>query len=159
MSYSNTNYIVLGAVIEEMTGRSIEETFRSLLAVPLGLNDSSWLYDPALFDDGAHPYLERRNGELTDGWDDGFVSTDYVGEVWTDGGLATTGADLARFANALVVGDRYSRLRPAASCSASASAATGAASSATASTAARSSATTASTRASRRSTGPTPRAG
>jgi D-alanyl-D-alanine carboxypeptidase len=28
--------------------------------------------------------------------------------VWTDGGLATTGADLARFANALVAGDLLS---------------------------------------------------
>jgi D-alanyl-D-alanine carboxypeptidase len=104
VSYSNTNFIVLGAVIEEVTGGPIEETFRSLIAVPLGLADSSWLYDPGLFDHGAHPYRERRDGELTDAWDDGFVSTDFVGEVWTDGGLATTGADLARFANALVVG-------------------------------------------------------
>jgi D-alanyl-D-alanine carboxypeptidase len=105
VSYSNTNFIVLGAVIEEVTGRSIEQTFHSLIAVPLELDDSSWLYDPALYENGAHPYRERRDGELTDAWDDGFVSTDFVGEVWTDGGFATTGADLARFANSLVVGD------------------------------------------------------
>ena len=105
VAYSNTNYIALGAVIEEVTGGSIEDAFHRLVAAPLGITDSSWLYDPGLFDDGAHPYRETRAGGLTDSWDAGFVHTDFVGEVWTDGGLATTGADLARFANALVVGD------------------------------------------------------
>ncbi|HEX6116456.1 MAG TPA: serine hydrolase domain-containing protein [Solirubrobacterales bacterium] len=104
VSYSNTNYVALGAVIEAVTGGSIEDAFHRLIAAPLGLTDSSWRYDPGLFDDGAHPYRERRDGGLTDAWDDGFVPTHFVGEVWTDGGLATTGADLARIANALVAG-------------------------------------------------------
>ena len=34
----------------------------------------------------------------------GKVTTDYWGEVWTDGGLATTPSDLARFGNALYAG-------------------------------------------------------
>ena len=105
VSYSNTNYIALGGVIEAATGSTIEAQFDRLIAEPLGLADSSWLYDPALFERGAHPYLERRGRPPVDGWGRGFVSTDYVGEVWTDGGLATTGTDLAVFANALVAGD------------------------------------------------------
>jgi D-alanyl-D-alanine carboxypeptidase len=108
VSYSNTNYIALGGVIESVTGGSVEEEFHRSLVAPLGLLDSSWRYDPKLYDAGAHPYLQTRNGDLAPGWDDGFVSTDYVGEVWTDGGLATTGADFARFANALVAGELLS---------------------------------------------------
>ena len=102
--YSNTNYIALGAVIESATGGSITETFRRSLAEPFGLQSSSWDYDASLYDQGARPYLETRDGDLAEGWDDGFVSTDFVGQVWTDGGLATTGLDLATFANALVAG-------------------------------------------------------
>lgn len=102
--YSNSNYIVLGAVIERVTGASIQQTFERLIAGPLGLTDSSWLYDPSLFDRGAHPYIERAGGAPVDQWRQGFVTTDYIGEVWTDGGLATTGTDLARFGNALVAG-------------------------------------------------------
>ena len=105
VAYSNTNYIALGGVIEAVTGSTIEAEFRRLVGDPLGLAHTSWLYDPALLDRGAHPYRERRGGELDDRWGAGFVPTDFVGEVWTDGGLATTAGDLARFANALVAGD------------------------------------------------------
>ena len=106
--YSNTNYIALGAVIESVTGGSVTDAFRRFAATPLGLLDSSWDYDASLYRDGARPYLERRDGGLAEGWDHGFVSTDFVGEVWTDGGLATTGTDLARFANELVTGTMLS---------------------------------------------------
>jgi D-alanyl-D-alanine carboxypeptidase len=105
VAYSNTNYIALGGVIEAVTGGSVEDEFHRQFAAPLGLLESSWAYDASLYSEGARPYLETRDGGLAPGWDDGFVSTDYVGDVWTDGGLATTGADLARFANALVAGD------------------------------------------------------
>jgi D-alanyl-D-alanine carboxypeptidase len=102
VSYSNTNYIALGGVIEAATGSGIEAAYRRLLAGPLGLTGSSWLYDPGLHESGAHPYRERRGGAVADAWAGGFVPTDVVGEVWTDGGLATTGADLAVIANELL---------------------------------------------------------
>ncbi len=108
VSYSNTNYIALGGVIEEITGDRFETVFQREVGVPLELTESSWLYDPTLFDTGAHPYYERRGKPPLDGWRKGFVSTDYTGDVWTDGGLATTGADLATFANELVAGDLVS---------------------------------------------------
>ncbi len=90
VSYSNSNYIALGAVIERVTGTSIQSAFMHLIARPLGLTDSSWVYDPSLYQDGARPYYERPGRRPAPGWRHGLVSTDYVGEVWTDGGLATT---------------------------------------------------------------------
>jgi D-alanyl-D-alanine carboxypeptidase len=106
--YSNTNYIALGGVIEAVTGGTISDEFHRSIGEPFGVGDSSWDYDRSLYDEIAHPYLETRAGGLNPGFDDGFVSTDYVGDVWTDGGLVTTGADLATFANALVSGPMLS---------------------------------------------------
>jgi D-alanyl-D-alanine carboxypeptidase len=107
--YSNTNYIVLGGVTEAVTGLGVEDAYHRYVAGPLELTGSSWLYDSSLFAEGAHPHRETRDFEPTDAWDEGFVPTDFVGEVWTDGGLATTGADLALIANELIAGDLLSR--------------------------------------------------
>src|SRR5690349_19966203 len=50
----------------------------------------------------AHPYLLSRNGSLTSEWIPGFgVSTAVWGPVFTDGGLASSSLDLARFGYAL----------------------------------------------------------
>ncbi len=108
VGYSNSNYVALGAIIEDVTGLSIERAYRRLIAGPLGLRNSSWRYDRSLYTRGARPYYERRRGRPIPGWRHGLVATDYVGQVWTDGGLATTAADLARVANALIVGDLLS---------------------------------------------------
>lgn len=53
----------------------------------------------------AHPYLLHRNGSLTSRWIPGFgVSSAVWGPVFTDGGLASSSFDLAKFANALLAG-------------------------------------------------------
>ena len=53
----------------------------------------------------AHPYLLYRNGSLASQWIPGFgVSTAVWGPVFTDGGLAASSIDLARFGNALLGG-------------------------------------------------------
>ncbi len=48
--YSNTNTILLGMVIEEVTGEPVEDVFQELIFDPLGLDDTSW---PARID--GHP--------------------------------------------------------------------------------------------------------
>jgi D-alanyl-D-alanine carboxypeptidase len=40
--YSNTNYILLGRIIEKVTGRSLEQELRTRLFEPLGLRDTSF---------------------------------------------------------------------------------------------------------------------
>jgi CubicO group peptidase (beta-lactamase class C family) len=53
----------------------------------------------------AHPYVLYRNGSLTSQWIRGFgVSSAVWGPAFTDGGLASSSLDLARFANALLRG-------------------------------------------------------
>lgn len=50
--YSNTNYIVLGVLIEEVTGRPFAEVLRARIIEPLGMN-STYL---AGFEDGPEPF-------------------------------------------------------------------------------------------------------
>jgi D-alanyl-D-alanine carboxypeptidase len=103
--YSDTNYIVLGAVLERLTRRSIEHDFQQLIARPLGITSATWVPSPAAKARIAHPYLIYHNGSLTSQWIPGYgVSSAVWGPVFTDGGLAASSLDVAWFANALFGG-------------------------------------------------------
>jgi len=103
--YSDTNYIVLGAILERITHGSIQRAFRQLIGRPLGITSATFVPTPAAKALMAHPYLRSSNGSLTSGWIPGFgVSTSVWGPVFTDGGLASSSLDLARFGNALLGG-------------------------------------------------------
>jgi D-alanyl-D-alanine carboxypeptidase len=108
--YSDTNYIVLGAILERITHSSIQRDFQRLITRRLGITSATFVRSPAAEALIAHPYVRSRNGSLTSRWIPGFgVSTAVWGPVFTDGGLASSSLDLARFANALIGG----RLVPA----------------------------------------------
>jgi D-alanyl-D-alanine carboxypeptidase len=103
--YSNSNYIALGGVLTRITHTSIEGLFRRYVATPLDLNGSTFRYGAAPKGDFAHPLRLLRRGRVRDRFGaHGKVPTDYWGEVWTDGGLATTASGLARFGNGLYAG-------------------------------------------------------
>lgn len=103
--YSDTNYVVLGAILERITHSSIERDFQRLIARPLGITSATFVPTPAAEAHVAHPYLLQGNGSLTSQWIPGFgVSSAVWGPVFTDGGLASSALDLARFANALLGG-------------------------------------------------------
>jgi D-alanyl-D-alanine carboxypeptidase len=102
--YTNSNYVVLGGIVEKLTHLSIERAFRTRIAGPLGLQNSTFTYRPDQSDLFAHPYV-KENGSLRDAFVPGIgVASDYWGPVWTDGGLATTAEDLARFGDGLFEG-------------------------------------------------------
>jgi D-alanyl-D-alanine carboxypeptidase len=103
--YTNTNYVVLGGILQRVTGRSVEANFRRSVARPAGMNLSTFTYLPARSDWFPHPYETNNDGSLLDDWTPGLgISADYWGPVWTDGGLASTATDLARFGQALFRG-------------------------------------------------------
>jgi D-alanyl-D-alanine carboxypeptidase len=109
--YSNSNYLILGGILEQLTGRTIEGNFRSRIAAPAGMTSSTFIPTPVGTARMAHPYTQSSNGALTDWWIPGYgLSNDYWGQVWTDGGLASTATDLVRFGNAL---SRGRLVRPA----------------------------------------------
>ncbi len=103
--YSDTNYIVLGAILERLTHRSIERDFQQLIARPLGITSATFVPTPAAEARVAHPYLLYRSGSLISQWIPGFgVSSAVWGPVFTDGGLASSSLDMARFGNDLLGG-------------------------------------------------------
>ena len=103
-SYSNSNYVVLGGIVEKITHRGIERVFRTRIADPLGLASSTFAYHPEQSDLFAHPYLRSGSG-LQDQFAPGIgVPSDFWGPVWSDGGLASTSEDLARFGDGLFEG-------------------------------------------------------
>ncbi|MFL5862950.1 MAG: serine hydrolase domain-containing protein [Solirubrobacteraceae bacterium] len=104
--YSDTNYIVLGAILERITHSSIQRAFQQLIARPLGITSATFVPTAAAKARMAHPYVRYRDGSLASRWIPGFgVSSAVWGAVFTDGGLAASSLGLARFGNALL-GDR-----------------------------------------------------
>jgi D-alanyl-D-alanine carboxypeptidase len=103
-SYSDSNYIALGGIVEAIERAPFEDDFKRLVAEPLGLSKSSWRYDDSQIGRFAQPTIQRPNGSLFDPWQSGTINTGHWGEVWTDGGLATTATELAEIAHATVMG-------------------------------------------------------
>src|SRR2546423_5914769 len=54
-SYSNSNYVVLGGIVEKLTHQSVEHVFRARIGDPLGLSSSTFSYHPEQSDLFAHP--------------------------------------------------------------------------------------------------------
>lgn len=121
--YSNANTVLLGLIIEQLTGASLQEAFETRLFAPLGLRrtvlppqDSS-----AMPDDSAHGYMFGTVGELIE--DGGILSPAELEAVdagtlvpndvtngnpswaWAAGGVISTTSELADWVEALVAGD------------------------------------------------------
>ena len=99
MKYTNTNYIVLGLLIEKVTGRPVADEITWRILVPLGLFDT---YFPAPGDTGlrpafAHAY-ELVDGRRTD------VTDFNASAASTAGGLVSTNEDTSAFITALLDG-------------------------------------------------------
>lgn len=103
--YSDTNYVVLGAILEQVTHHSIQHDFQQLIATPLGISSATFVPTRAAKARIAHPYIRYRDGSLHSEWIPDFgLSTAVWGPVFTDGGLAASSLDMARFGNALLGG-------------------------------------------------------
>jgi D-alanyl-D-alanine carboxypeptidase len=107
-SYTGSNYVVLGLLIEEATGATLSEALRRRIIDPLELADTEL---PGL-------------GSTPDGLARGYIPADHplrLGEGpgpidvtnvepfgWGGGGMVSTGADVARFLRALLGGELLS---------------------------------------------------
>jgi D-alanyl-D-alanine carboxypeptidase len=95
-SYSDTGYILLGTIIERVSGQPLPKAVRTQLALSgRGLPDTYWeRAEPARGRTRAHQFFE---GEDTYDWD---PSMDLYG----GGGIVATPADMATFFDALLAG-------------------------------------------------------
>jgi D-alanyl-D-alanine carboxypeptidase len=91
--YSNTNYLVLGEIIEQVTGNSWDTEVVTRIAAPLGMSHTSNITD------------ERPPGYIV--VDGSFVDATFIAHPSVGGAagsLQSTGEDLLRFATALADG-------------------------------------------------------
>ena len=101
--YTNTNYTVLGGILEQVAETPIEPYFQRNIATRAGMTSSTWTPSKAVINRMAHPYERQSDGSLDSAWIRGFgPPTYYYGPVFTAGGLVSTATDLARFGNALL---------------------------------------------------------
>ncbi|MFY9578120.1 MAG: serine hydrolase domain-containing protein [Gaiellaceae bacterium] len=94
-SYSDTNYYVLGLIIEAATKHSLAGELRHRIFAPLRLHDTSFPTGPRIAGHYAHGYFLR---PLQD------VSVGSPSVQWAAGALVSNADDLARFYRALLDG-------------------------------------------------------
>jgi D-alanyl-D-alanine carboxypeptidase len=110
--YSNSNYTLLGLILEKVTGHEAVAEIHERITAPLGLLDVRFEgFEPVdagripsryhfatpqfLRDAGMHPSFRRINRQLID------VSRSNLSTEWTAGAIVATARDLALFARAL----------------------------------------------------------
>jgi D-alanyl-D-alanine carboxypeptidase len=94
-SYSNTNYYVLGLIVEAATGNPLASELRRRIFAPLRLRGTSLPTEPGIAGPHAHGYFLRPLEDVT-------VGSPSV--VWAAGALVSTSGDVARFFRALLGG-------------------------------------------------------
>ncbi|MFE5873215.1 serine hydrolase domain-containing protein [Streptomyces roseifaciens] len=96
LPYSNTNYALLGLVVEKATGHSLGTELTRRVFRPAGMRDTSYpTVNPFLSGPHVHGYIKPESGPL-------FDATDYTPSVWgAAAAVVSTNADLNRFFRAL----------------------------------------------------------
>jgi D-alanyl-D-alanine carboxypeptidase len=103
-SYSNTNYVLLGLVVERVTGRTLADELRTRIFQPLALASTSFPTGTEIDAPYAHAYLVSRPplpfpaGTLID------ISTIVSPSAWGAGQIVSTADDVTRFFGALLGG-------------------------------------------------------
>lgn len=100
-SYSNSNYLLAGLVIEKVTGRSVAEEITTRIIEPVGLTETSFPEpgDRTLPEPYVHGYHPDVQGELADvtAWDPSMA--------WAAGQMISTPSDVNGFFAALIEGE------------------------------------------------------
>lgn len=104
-AYRNSNYIAVGEILARFSGQTVEELVQERISRPLGLETLSFAGDEHPRGRLASPHKRRfvRAIDLLPRTNNTLPSH-TVGEVWTDGGIATSAEDLAMLTEALFEG-------------------------------------------------------
>lgn len=96
--YSNTNYILLGKIVEVLSGESYQKYVQEHEFRPAGMAHTTWISDEAHLHDMATGYMVAKDGKavpappLRSTW------------AWSAGAIVSTVGDFARWTNALSSG-------------------------------------------------------
>jgi D-alanyl-D-alanine carboxypeptidase len=98
--YSNTGYILLGLIVERVTGHTYAEELQRRVIAPLGLRETT--LDDQRFQEAPDRYVPgyfpAPGGEVLN------LAGTNASWAWAAGGIISSAADLARFADALFTG-------------------------------------------------------
>jgi D-alanyl-D-alanine carboxypeptidase len=104
--YSNTNYFLLGKIIETATHTSLAEQFQSRIFEPLGMTDSFYTNPTQVPGGITHGYVEVNNdGKIDLNVDIDSTRINLLGIQGPAGGIVSTAADLDRFTRTLLDGE------------------------------------------------------
>ncbi len=99
-NYSNTNYLLLGLIIEAVTHQPLQDEIQNRLLLPLKLQNTSFpTKDPNLPAPYAHGYMPGENG----GWEDESVSLPPM-LTWSAGVMISNMADMKIWVKDYVTG-------------------------------------------------------
>jgi D-alanyl-D-alanine carboxypeptidase len=100
--YSNTNTVLLGLVLHQVTGKPVGQLYRERILQPLGLQETTFSDgDPSIPDPHPRGYtLLGQSGPIP------VDATEWKPSVaWTAGGLISTAGDLLTFGRAMGTGE------------------------------------------------------
>lgn len=102
--YSNTNYILLGMIIEKISGRSAAQEVKSRIIDRLGLKNTEFATTPEMTGSYSHGYWDDPStGKLSD------ITRISPTIAWTAGCMVSNIADLEVWLDALVGGTLLSK--------------------------------------------------
>ena len=96
-SYSNSNFEVLGAVIEKVSGQTYEEQLRTRLFGPLGMKNTGLDSDELILPKRAQGYAKGKDGIVHE-------RSESMSVPWAAGSLYSTTGDLLLWEHALFSG-------------------------------------------------------
>ena len=100
-NYSNTNFDILGMLIEKVTGQSYGQAISSLILTPLGLTETSYPQVTTLPSPYVHGYSGGRSGIFYFWYDTTALQPTAMGSA---GGVVSSLRDLSHFEQALIDG-------------------------------------------------------
>lgn len=103
-NYCNTNYIILGLIIQALTHDTVENQIRKRLIQPMGLTETVFPTSPNMPTPYAHGYGLNAKGD----WED--VSVEIPPSIsWAAGAMISTLPDMRRWVKSYVLGTMNSK--------------------------------------------------
>ena len=97
-SYKNIDFIILGKIIEELSGKSFEETLSDSILKPLGMNESGYLTNDKIVPGLVTSYLKDSLGNYSN---DDFY---WIDNFYSSAAMYATNTDLLKFDQAIFNG-------------------------------------------------------
>lgn len=97
--YNNADYIILGKIVEKLTGKPFERVLKDEILDPLRMQDSGMLYQYAIVDRLADTYFYREDVKS--------LTNDlpvYIENWYAAGAMYSTAGDILKFSDALFGG-------------------------------------------------------